>query len=69
MIVLSISIPILIGLIFFLNYSSINKIFIEISGGITLKTISKFNIPGVSGISVGAITHQSRSVDIGLDVK
>ena len=44
-------------------------IFIEISGGMTLKTIAKFNIPGVSGISVGALTHQSQSFDIGLDIK
>ena len=48
---------------------TLNKIFIEVSGGITLKTISKFNIKGVSGISVGALTHQSQSVDIGLDIK
>ena len=51
-----------------LNKKSRN-IFIEISGGITLKTISKFNIQGVSGISIGALTHQSQSVDIGLDIK
>ena len=48
---------------------NLNKIFIEISGGVTLKTISKFNIKGVSGISIGALTHQSQSVDIGLDIK
>ena len=44
------------------------KIFIEISGGITLKTILRYNINGVHGISIGALTHQSRSVDIGLDI-
>ena len=27
------------------------------------------NIEGVSGISIGALTHQSQSVDIGLDIK
>ena len=47
----------------------LNKIFIEVSGGVTLKTISKFNIKGVSGISIGALTHQGQSVDIGLDIK
>lgn len=47
----------------------LNKIFIEVSGGVTLKTISSFNISGVSGISIGALTHQSNSVDIGLDIK
>ena len=43
------------------------KIFIEISGGITLKTIVKYNIKGIHGISIGALTHQSTSKDIGLD--
>ena len=44
------------------------KIFIEVSGGVTLKNISKFNLKGVNGISVGALTHQSTNVDIGLDL-
>ena len=48
--------------------TSSQKIFIEISGGVTLKTILKYNIDGVNGISIGALTHQSRSVDIGLDI-
>ena len=43
------------------------NIFIEVSGGVTLKNISKFNLKGVNGISVGALTHQSTNVDIGLD--
>ena len=46
-----------------------NKIFIEVSGGITLKNILKYNIDGVNGISIGALTHQSQSVDIGLDLE
>ena len=45
------------------------KIFIEVSGGITLKNILKYNIEGVNGISIGALTHQSQSVDIGLDIE
>ena len=44
------------------------KIFIEVSGGITLKNILKYKIRGVHGISIGALTHQSQSVDIGLDL-
>ena len=44
------------------------KIFIEVSGGVTLKNILKFNLKGVNGISVGALTHQSTNVDIGLDL-
>ena len=43
------------------------NIFIEVSGGVTLKNISKFNLRGVNGISIGALTHQSTNVDIGLD--
>ena len=42
-------------------------IFIEVSGGINLKSILKYNINGVNGISIGALTHQSRSKDISLD--
>ena len=45
------------------------NIFIEASGGITLKTISQYNIKGLDGVSVGALTHQARSVDVGLDIK
>ena len=45
------------------------KIFIEVSGGINLKTIKQYNIKGVNGISVGALTHQATSIDIGLDIK
>ena len=43
--------------------------YIELSGGITAKTISQFCIPGVHGISMGALTHNVKSKDIGLDIK
>lgn len=43
------------------------KIFIEVSGGITLENIVQHNIRGVHGISIGALTHQAQSKDIGLD--
>ena len=43
------------------------KIFIEVSGSITLKNINRYNIKGVHGISIGALTHQIQSKDIGLD--
>ncbi len=45
------------------------KIKIEISGGVNLKNISSFSDLDIDFISVGAITHSSRAVDIGLDVK
>ena len=44
------------------------QIFIEVSGGVALKNILQYNIKGVDGISIGALTHQSTSVDIGLEI-
>lgn len=50
------------------QYNTENKeIFIEVSGGINLNTITDYNIDGVNGISIGALTHHIKSVDIGLD--
>jgi len=39
----------------------------EASGGVNLKTIRAIGATGVDFISVGAITHSARAVDIGLD--
>jgi nicotinate-nucleotide pyrophosphorylase (carboxylating) len=39
----------------------------EASGGVTLKTVRAIAATGVDYISVGAITHSARAVDIGLD--
>lgn len=39
----------------------------EASGGINMKTIRSIAESGVDFISIGAITHSARSVDIGLD--
>lgn len=39
----------------------------EASGGVTLKTVRAIAATGVDFISVGAITHSARAVDIGLD--
>ena len=39
----------------------------EASGGVTLKTVRAMAATGVDFISVGAITHSARAVDIGLD--
>jgi len=39
----------------------------EASGGVTLKTVAAIARTGVDYISVGAITHSARAVDIGLD--
>ncbi len=39
----------------------------EASGGVSLKTVRAIAATGVDFISVGAITHSARAVDIGLD--
>ena len=39
----------------------------EASGGVALKTVRAIAATGVDFISVGAITHSARAVDIGLD--
>ena len=39
----------------------------EASGGVTLKTVRAIAKTGVDFISVGAITHSARAVDVGLD--
>ncbi|MFI4853840.1 MAG: carboxylating nicotinate-nucleotide diphosphorylase [Phycisphaerales bacterium JB065] len=44
-----------------------SRIQLEASGGITLETIGAIAMTGVDRISTGAITHQARSVDFGLD--
>ncbi len=44
-----------------------SSIQLEASGGITLETIGQVALTGVDRISTGAITHQARSVDFGLD--
>lgn len=44
------------------------KIKIEISGGVNLQNIKKFSDLDIDFISIGAITHSVKSVDIGLDI-
>ena len=39
----------------------------EASGGVTLETVAEIAASGVDFVSVGAITHSVRAVDIGLD--
>jgi nicotinate-nucleotide pyrophosphorylase (carboxylating) len=43
------------------------KIQLEASGGVNLKTLREIASTGVERISVGALTHSARSLDIGLD--
>lgn len=44
------------------------RVLLEASGGISLETIEKISKTGINLISVGAITHSARSVDISLEV-
>jgi nicotinate-nucleotide pyrophosphorylase (carboxylating) len=41
---------------------------VEASGGVSLQTVAEIAATGVDVISVGALTHSVRSLDLGLDV-
>ncbi|MFT6105979.1 MAG: nicotinate-nucleotide pyrophosphorylase (carboxylating) [Rickettsiales bacterium] len=41
---------------------------IEVSGGVTLSSVKAIADTGIDYISVGALTHSSKAVDMGLDV-
>jgi nicotinate-nucleotide pyrophosphorylase (carboxylating) len=41
---------------------------IEVSGGVTLDTVGAYAETGADFISIGAITHSARALDIGLDI-
>jgi nicotinate-nucleotide pyrophosphorylase (carboxylating) len=45
------------------------KVDLEASGGVTLETVRSIALTGVDRISVGAITHSARALDIGLDIE
>jgi len=45
-----------------------DRTFVEASGGITLDTIGEIARTGVDVISVGALTHSVRALDLGLDI-
>ena len=40
---------------------------LEASGGVSLQTIGSVAVTGVDRISVGGLTHQARSIDLGFD--
>ncbi|MCA9149703.1 MAG: nicotinate-nucleotide diphosphorylase (carboxylating), partial [Planctomycetales bacterium] len=43
------------------------QIELEASGGVNLQTVAQIARTGVDRISVGALTHSARCLDIGLD--
>jgi nicotinate-nucleotide pyrophosphorylase (carboxylating) len=44
------------------------KMIIEASGGVNLDTVKEIAETGVDLISVGALTHSAKVLDIGLDI-
>lgn len=48
--------------------SSREKVLLEASGNITLKTVGTIAETGVDRVSIGALTHAVRNLDIGLDL-
>lgn len=44
------------------------RLWLEASGGITLDTIKSVAATGVNAISVGALTHSARALDLALDI-
>ena len=44
------------------------KPLIELSGGITLKNISRYAIKGVDFISLGSLTHSAQALDLSLEI-
>jgi nicotinate-nucleotide pyrophosphorylase (carboxylating) len=45
------------------------RIQIEVSGGITLDNVRDYAVPGVDFISVGALTHSVRALDLTMDLE
>ncbi len=43
------------------------RLWLEASGGVTLDTVGAIAATGVNAISVGALTHSARALDLGLD--
>ncbi len=46
-----------------------HDVMIEISGGVNLKNVAEIAATGVDYISIGALTHSARGVDISMEIK
>jgi nicotinate-nucleotide pyrophosphorylase (carboxylating) len=44
------------------------KVPLEASGGVTLETVAAIAATGVDYISVGALTHSARALDLSLEI-
>jgi len=45
------------------------KILLEASGGVNLETVASIAATGIDQISVGALTHSARAIDLSLEIK
>ena len=46
-----------------------NRAIVEVSGGVTLKQLTALALTGVDLISVGAMTHSARAVDLSMRIQ
>jgi len=46
-----------------------SRVDLEASGGVSLETVRSIALTGVDRISVGALTHSAKALDIGLDIE
>ena len=44
-------------------------VFVEVSGGVTLDKVPAYAAAGVDAISIGALTHSAKAVDLALDIE
>ncbi len=51
-----------------LKKNSADTVYYEISGNVTLENIAEKALPGIDFISVGALTHSYKSLDLSLDI-
>ncbi len=42
---------------------------LEVSGGVTAENLEQYMIPGVDAISIGGLTHSSKSLDISMEIE
>jgi nicotinate-nucleotide pyrophosphorylase (carboxylating) len=45
------------------------RVFLEVSGGVTLSNVREYAATGVDAISIGGITHSVRAADFSLEVQ
>ncbi len=50
------------------NYKLPNTVFLEVSGGVNLANVRQIAKAGVDRISIGALTHSAKTLDISLSI-